>query len=226
MDAKKYFGKTPYKPLVVDENLIQRYENVYFTSDTHFGHRNMIKGMSNWTEGANREFKTVQEMDDAIIKSIMHTVGRDSLLIHLGDLTYPNTKLGSTIQYLSALHCDILLVRGNHDPQFERQQSIEWVTGQLMLSNNHSLIGVEDTAVVVIEDHTFFLSHYPHLVWPGHHRGVIHLHGHCHGGLNVPGYYTRKVKDMFWDLTQRPVSYKEIVESVKDNIILKVDHHG
>ena len=226
MDHKKLFGKTPYRPLLADANLLTKYENVYFVADTHFGHRNMIKGMSNWTEGAEREYKSVQEMDDAIIRSILNTVGKDSLLIHLGDFVYPNVKVANTIEYLCALQCDVLLVRGNHDPQFERPETVEYINNQRFNRTGFSLIGVEDTAVVSIGKDTFFLSHYPHLVWPGHHKGVIHLHGHCHGGLRSPGYYTRKVADVFWDVTKRPVSFQEVLDVMEHRTILKIDHHG
>jgi calcineurin-like phosphoesterase family protein len=50
----------------------------FFTSDTHYGHANIIKYSS-------RPFSSVEEMNDALVKKINDKVGVDDCLWHLGD---------------------------------------------------------------------------------------------------------------------------------------------
>lgn len=74
----------------------------YFTSDTHFGHANIIRY-------CNRPYKTASQMDDDIIKTWNKTVGKDDWVIHLGDFSFTPDR------YVHSLNGKIILVRGNHD---------------------------------------------------------------------------------------------------------------
>ena len=54
---------------------------VFFTADTHFGHRNVIRF-------CDRPFETIEEMDETLIRNWNARVtGRDSVYI-LGDLFF------------------------------------------------------------------------------------------------------------------------------------------
>ena len=90
--------------------------NFWFTSDTHFGHKNII-------EYCNRPFKTLEDMDNTIIRKWNERVKPDDIVFHLGDFCFRNSpggKLGegtihNAIYYEKQLNGKIILIQGNHD---------------------------------------------------------------------------------------------------------------
>ena len=71
---------------------IEKDRKVFVTSDTHYGHKNICRGVTAWRlpDGSipidqTRDFETMDEMNDAIINNINSVVGQDDVLIHLGD---------------------------------------------------------------------------------------------------------------------------------------------
>ena len=74
-------------------------KKVFFTSDTHYHHRNLCRGVSRWgsyddsgnfivSESATRDFNNLREMDDALVDRINSTVGADDTLFHDGDWSF------------------------------------------------------------------------------------------------------------------------------------------
>lgn len=56
-------------------------QNIFFTSDTHFWHENIIKF-------CNRPFSSVEEMNDTIIENWNKVVGENDIVFHLGDFVF------------------------------------------------------------------------------------------------------------------------------------------
>ena len=54
-------------------------QKIFFTSDLHFGHENVLRF-------DNRPFETVEEMDDELIKRWNDKVAKGDLVYVLGDL--------------------------------------------------------------------------------------------------------------------------------------------
>lgn len=82
----------------------------WFTSDTHFGHANIIKY-------CNRPFADPEEMNEAIIDNWNSVVGIGDTVFHLGDVA-----LGKWAEWdgvLSRLNGYKVLVIGNHDRIFK-----------------------------------------------------------------------------------------------------------
>lgn len=145
---------------------------IYFTSDTHFGHKNILR------LGEGRPFKSIEAHDNALIQRWNTKITPDDVIYHLGDISHSlqdeQNKLASL---LSQLNGQKFLVPGNHDVDV----------------NNHLLEVISDYFTVLpqihtlkIEDRSIVLCHYPILEWPGFYRAekCWHLHGHQHGLLN------------------------------------------
>lgn len=81
-------------------------EDTFFTSDTHFGHANIIKY-------CERPFQTVTEMNEAMIENWNHTVSKDSVVFHLGDFAFG--PVDAVRGFRNRLNGRIILIGGNHD---------------------------------------------------------------------------------------------------------------
>ena len=76
----------------------------FFTSDTHFGHTNILTY-------EKRPFKSVQEMDETIIKNWNNTVSSKDVVFFLGDFCIK----GNSNRYKERLNGQIIFIKGNHD---------------------------------------------------------------------------------------------------------------
>ena len=79
---------------------------VFFTSDTHFGHKNIIRY-------CNRPFNNVEEMDEYMIRVWNEEVNHDDIIFHLGDFSFYNTSKSKEIY--DRLNGHKIIIRGNHD---------------------------------------------------------------------------------------------------------------
>ena len=77
----------------------------WFTSDTHFGHANII----GYT---GRPFKDVIHMNEELIRRWNTRVKPDDTVFHLGDFAMMG---GSYQKYLNRLNGNIVWIAGNHD---------------------------------------------------------------------------------------------------------------
>lgn len=142
---------------------------VFFTSDLHLGNANII-GYE------NRPWKTVEEMDTALLYLWNNVVDDDDHVYVLGDFCFKGAKRAA--YYLSCLAGHIHLVRGNHD-HFMSQQSFEsWKW------NSDAGERVTDEGWykhIHLGDKELVLCHFPIMYWDGmDDRGSIHLYGHMH----------------------------------------------
>jgi calcineurin-like phosphoesterase family protein len=150
--------------------------NVFFTSDTHYSHKNICRGVTDWRtqDGevpvhSTRDFNTIELMNNALVDNINSVVGQDDTLIHLGDFSFGGFEnIGN---FLDRLVCkNIHLVLGNHDTHIKYDRD----------GIQDKFLSVQQYLEVKINDYYFVLSHYPFQSWNGLSKGVIHLHGHVH----------------------------------------------
>jgi calcineurin-like phosphoesterase family protein len=147
-------------------------QRLYFTSDTHYNHTNICRGVTRWTdaEDITRDFKTLDEMNDRIVNGINMLVGQDDILFHLGDWSFGGFE--SIYKFRDRINCkNIHLVLGNHDHHIERDR--EGI--RRLFTSVHQYVELE-----VDKQYNYVLMHYPIMSWNKMNDGVIHLHGHVH----------------------------------------------
>jgi hypothetical protein len=149
---------------------------VYITSDTHYGHKNICRGVTDWRmpDGSipinqTRDFDTINKMNDAIVNNINSFVGQDDILIHLGDWSfggYDNIK-----RLRDRIVCqNIHLTFGNHDHHIKMNRD----------GCKSLFTSTQDYLEVQYMGYTVIMMHYPITSWDGVRKGHIHLHGHVH----------------------------------------------
>ena len=190
---------------------------IWFTSDTHYGHKNIVRGVSNWSNKSGcRDFDTIEQMNDAMVESINACVKADDTLYHLGDVAMGLFE--NVAEFLQRLHCqNIHLILGNHDHHIRKDRD----GVQSHFASTHKLYFKRIGEIEIM------MCHFPMLVWENHHRGAWHLHGHSHGHLDDPVFYQRKVIDVGIDTHPqfRPYSFDEIAAIMETRSIQQIDHH-
>ena len=172
--------------------------NIWFTSDHHFGHSNIIRF-------CNRPFNDVHEMDDALIQVWNKWVKPNDQVWHLGDFGFTGAVHERVLPRLTGKK---ELIFGNHDPvrKFTDYQRSLW--------NSAS-----ECRLFKADGIQIFLQHRPQRAWEGSYRETMHLFGHVHGKLE--GNPWGKSMDVGVDPTAwregeyRPLNLDEIVSALK-----------
>ena len=181
---------------------------IFFTSDTHFGHKNIL-------DFCERPFQNIDEMDEHIIANWNAKVGKDDIVFHLGDFAFATNKRWQELIY--RLNGKIYLILGNHDvsrwPGDYTMNLFERVENQLLLKINNK--------------YKVYLNHYPFLCYAGTYRNpedcTIQLHGHVHEWVGDTGKDKDRLKYRFscqYDVgvdnnNFAPVSFDEILTKLK-----------
>lgn len=194
------------KPLKLNSSEV----NIWFTSDLHFGHRNIMKF-------CNRPWENVEEMDKALINNWNSVVGKDDIIFDLGDFAFAsNSKWKYILNQLNGRH---YLILGNHDvSRYPGNKTMELFER------------VEHQMIVKIDDRYVYLNHYPYLCYGGSYRGhdqtVWQLFGHVHSRPNDTGKDHDRLSMLFpyqYDVgvdnnNYYPVSWNQIVDIINNQI--------
>jgi len=103
-------------------------KKIWITSDTHYGHKNICRGVTEWRmpdgsvpESQTRPYDTIDKMNAAIVDNINNVVGQDDTLIHLGDWSFGGFE--NIEEFYHRLICkNIHLILGNHDHHIDRNR--------------------------------------------------------------------------------------------------------
>lgn len=192
-------------------------DNLFFTSDIHFFHRNII-------DYCNRPWDTVEEMNEGIIRNWNSVVRHDSTVFIIGDLAMGGRSKGPLLaKILARLNGNKYLVPGNHDTYvLESPECLEHITVLPQLYE----IRIPDPDAKKGRQRVV-LCHYAMKVWNRSHHGTWHLYGHSHH--TMPPDYNIKAFDVGIDgpgYDYKPLSYAQVQNLMLAHGNVPVDHHN
>jgi len=184
---------------------------LFFTSDEHYFHRNII-GYE------NRPYQHVDEMNQDLVHKFNSVVRPNDETWHLGDFMMADNP-DTAWTYWSRLNGRHHFIEGNHDKwlkRFMKKYGPECLPG-IKLELHPPLIEIKH------EGQRIVLCHYALRTWRGVGRGTWMLYGHSHGNLkDVKG----KTMDVGVDPQGGyPISFNKIKEIMDNQIVEVIDHH-
>lgn len=135
---------------------------IYFTADTHFGHRAII-------ELCRRPFSSVEEMNEALIANWNRRVRDNDTVFILGDFAY-RADSSEVEMILKRLKGKKRLIVGNHDRSWLKKLSDPSV--------------YFDSIDEYLSKYGMTLCHYPLVTYP-HETKQRMIHGHIHQNTDM-----------------------------------------
>lgn len=179
----------------------------FFISDTHFNHSNIL-------EYTKRPYKTLEEMNRALIELWRSRVQPDDYVVHCGDFFMGRSDDAPAI--FAQLTGKIVLTPGNHDKLMFKTRLVD----KLVLYDKILEMQLGKDCVVA--------CHFPIDVWNNAHKGWFHVHGHSHGSSYDVGGRVDVGVDAFCAPSGAPRRWSEVREYLyrPENKYVPQDHHG
>lgn len=143
---------------------------IFFTSDMHFGHKNVI-------EYDDRPFSTVEEMDETIIKNWNRKVGSEDDVYIIGDVALCGRTAANAC--LSRLNGKLHLILGNHDYLMKKPES------------KGRFVEITDEKIILLDGKRLLLRHIPRDYWKDMTDIDYFIYGHIHNNLTSFNQTTR-----------------------------------
>lgn len=176
-------------------------QKVWYTSDLHFGHKNILKYNPDTRRHANAD-----EMDEYIVNTWNSQVALTDIVYNLGDVSFHRDK-ARTKELLYRLNGQIHLIRGNHDKGLKTDRFEAVHDYHERRSGNIHIV----------------MMHYPLAIWNKGHHGAIMLHGHSHGSFKGG---RGRIMDVGWDAVgAQLISEETVIERLVGIPVEVLDHH-
>lgn len=176
--------------------------STFFTSDTHFGHQNILR-----YQALTRPFKDLNHMHEALIANWNKVVAPSDTVYHLGDFGFGP----AVILARKRLNGKIRLILGNHD--------------KIRLEDADMFQSIDTLKLIDVDGQRIVLCHYAMRTWQFQSKGAWQLYGHSHG--NLADDLTTLSCDVgvdCWNMT--PVSMAQLRAVMRTKEFVPVDHHG
>lgn len=165
---------------------------MFFISDTHFGHKNIITFKKENGE-LIRSFDDLESMHELIIDRWNSIVGDNDIVVHCGDVAFGRPPFYNCMRRLNG---NKILIKGNHD-------TLDMLDYAEFFNEIHGLRYFNGKEIAC--------SHAP--IHPESLRGFgVNVHGHMHyKKIDDPRYFNVSVEQIAYT----PISIDEIRERIK-----------
>lgn len=211
--------------------VLEKGQNLFFTSDTHYNHSNICRATTRWTDAdsVTRDFKSLDHMNDTIVNNINEIVGENDVLIHLGDWSFGG--FDNIAEFRSRIVCkNIHLTYGNHDHHIRRNKDdIQSIFSSTQDYMHLDIRRPSNKGKGLMDKFSFICMHFPIASWDSMNANMMHLHGHTHlpKHLRIADGRAMDVGTDGNDL--QPISLDEVISLLKNQPIKKLclpkDHH-
>ena len=185
---------------------------IHFTSDIHFGHKNVI-------QHSNRPFNSLDHMNETLIQNWNRVVKPNDTCYSLGDFAF--CKIGDTEKILNQLNGTKILLLGNHCKEIKKNVN-------RIITNVPSVKSISSYEELKHQDEFIVMFHYGCRVWNKSHYGSWLLYGHSHSTLPPFGKSVDVGVDSTWVTgvaEYRPFSFDEIKAFMNSRDIVYGDGH-
>lgn len=186
-------------------------QKIFFSSDQHFGHRNVIKF-------CQRPYADIKEMDQALIDNWNSVVSNDDIVITMGDLFWFNDShaIKKCISKLNGK--EIYITLGNHD-KYESFHRVNDERFHIIDGISHIYLRCENKERWYKPTYEIVCSHYPLMTWSHRDKGAINLFGHIHSGertqcdmdQDLPLWSGQMLDVGVDNQNYKPVSFEEVL---------------
>lgn len=203
---------------------------IFFSSDHHFYHKNIIKY-------CNRPFETVEEMNEEMVKRWNEVVAKEDIVYYLGDFSL---AIRPVELFLNRLNGTKILMAGNHDfchPVHPKSKTLDkhqyWLNryeelGFQSIHYERYLNIIDGTTSFIYSTDSILMTHMPYLNadnkderYPQYRpidEGKVLLHGHVHDKWKIKDKMINVGVDV-WDFY--PVSFDTISQIIRETECLK-----
>jgi len=171
---------------------------IFYTSDLHLGHTNVIRH-------CDRPFSNADEMDAALIKNWNDKIHSYDTVYIVGDFLFRAKR--PVEEYLSELKGKKHLIVGNHDKYWMKKTDMDqWFES------------VSPMLFIFDRNRTATLCHYPMMSWPGLSKGGYMIYGHIHNNTNADYWPLIAERDQMLNAGVdingfSPVTLEELIEN-------------
>ena len=187
----------------------------WFISDLHFGHNNILKYQK------NRDFGSVERMDEHIINSWNKYIAKKDLVYVIGDFSFHDFE--KTKEIMGRLNGEIILILGNHD-KFRKYTIHDWVELGFKDVKDEEIVRLSNGVQYLLKHYPYAQGFFgklwkkislqkkyfrPYMAFYPVDAGMWHIHGHFHGGKALIGRQINVNVDT-WNF--KPVSEAQIIK--------------